>query len=244
MFAFFRKRKRNKLALKPFPKKWLNIVKEKHKFSQQYTPSEYESFLTHLKVFVWNTHWVGARGLMITEEIKVVVAGQAARLSHQLDLHTYDRLSELIIYPSHYVHPERDAIIYGEANTWGSVVLSWDAVKHGIVNPHDGHDTAIHEFAHILDVADGWFDGTPLLHQGKDYHDWSTVLGKHYAQLQRNPQKGIVRAYGATNEAEFFAVATEAFFERPQNMRKKAPDLYKQLKRFYRTDPAHIQSRT
>lgn len=243
ILSFLRSRKRKKLAQQPFPSGWEPIVAKKLKFATKYHAAEREAFLTHLKVFAWEKHWVGARGLAVTDEMRVVIAGQAARIAHNLDLDAYDRLSEIVIYPSHYVHPERDAIIYGEANRWGTVVLSWDAVTHGIVNPSDGHDTAIHEFAHVLDIADGWFDGTPLLHDGKDYHAWSVVLGQHYAALKRNPRRSVLRAYGATNEAEFFAVATEAFFERPKTMKKKTPDLYRELKRFYRTDPAAISSR-
>lgn len=220
------------------PAAWLHIIEHHHRFAKAYDPQELERFYTHLKVFVWEKHWVGARGLQVTDEMRVVISGLAARLSHNLDLDIYDRLSEIVIYPSHYVHSSRDAIIYGEAHHWGTVVLSWDAVTHGIKDPHDGHDTALHEFAHVIDVADGWFDGTPQLREGKDYQVWANVLGKAYAQLKRAPQRGIVRAYGATNEAEFFAVSTEAFFERPQHLLREDPALYAQLKKFYGADPA------
>lgn len=238
MFAWLRARKREKLAQRPFPTEWNAIVEHALGFSQSYPEDEKARFLEHLKVFVWEKTWIGARGLEVTTEMKVIIAGLAARLSHNIDLHIYDRLSEIVIYPKHYVHPTRDAIIYGEAHHWGTVVLSWDAVRHGIANPHDGHDTTMHEFAHVLDVADGWFDGTPELHQGKDYQTWAQVLGRAYGELKRAPQHGIVRAYGATNEAEFFAVSTEAFFERPHHLRTQNPALYAQLSRFYRADPA------
>lgn len=220
------------------PTAWLQIIEYHHRFAKAYDQQELERFYTHLKVFAWEKHWVGARGLEVTDEMRVVISGLAARLSHNLDLDIYDRLSEVVIYPSHYVHSSRDAIIYGEAHHWGTVVLSWDAVTHGIKDPHDGHDTALHEFAHVIDVADGWFDGTPQLREGKDYQVWANVLGKAYAQLKRAPQRGIVRAYGATNEAEFFAVSTEAFFERPQHLLREDPALYAQLKKFYGADPA------
>lgn len=220
------------------PTAWLQIIEHHHRFAKAYDPQELERFYTHLKVFVWEKHWVGARGLQVTDEMRVVISGLAARLSHNLDLDIYDRLSEIVIYPSHYVHSSRDAIIYGEAHHWGTVVLSWDAVTHGIKDPHDGHDTALHEFAHVIDVADGWFDGTPQLREGKDYQVWANVLGKAYAQLKRAPQRGIVRAYGATNEAEFFAVSTEAFFERPKTLKRKAPELYAALARYYKSDEA------
>lgn len=220
------------------PASWAQIIEHYHSFTEGYEPQELERFYTHLKVFAWEKCWIGARGLEVTEEMRVIISGIAARLSHNLDLDIYDRLSEVVIYPSHYVHSSRDAIIYGEAHHWGTVVLSWDAVTHGIKDPHDGHDTALHEFAHVIDVADGWFDGTPQLREGKDYKVWASVLGKAYAELKRAPQRGIMRAYGATNEAEFFAVSTEAFFERPQQLLRDDPALYAQLKKFYGADPA------
>lgn len=214
------------------------------RFAALYDDLERERFETHLKVFVWEKHWFGAHGVDITDEIQVVVAGQAARMSHNLSLDVYDRLSELVIYPSHYVHPDKNAIIYGEASKWGSVVLSWDAVTHGLERPEDGHDTAVHEFAHVLDVADGHFDGTPSLHERGDYKAWALILSHHYVILQRAPQRHrFLRAYGATNEAEFFAVATEAFFERPVRMKKEAPKLYKAFEKFYRIDTAELTRR-
>lgn len=235
MFKFFRDRKRNKLARQPIPSEWEPILSKRLKWLDKLDAAERERALTHLKVFAWEKYWIGARELEVTEEMKVVISGQAARLTRNLDLHSYDRLTEIIIYPSHYVHPERDAIVYGEAHTWGTVVLSWDAVRNGLANPSDGRDTALHEFAHVLDIADGVFDGTPVLHELKHYREWSHILGKHYLELRARPGRGIVRDYGAINEAEFFAVATEYFFERPKTLRRKAPDLYRALSRYYKT---------
>ena len=148
-------------------------------------------------------------------------------------------VTEILIYPSHYKHPDGDAVIYGEAHQWGTVVLSWDAVRHGIAIPNDGHDTAVHEFAHVLDVADGTFDGTPELHEADDYPRWAYVLSRHFNQLRRGRGRQLLREYGATNEAEFFAVATEVFFEKPSVLARRAPDLYETLATYYRVDPAH-----
>ncbi len=239
MFKFIRDIKRRQLAKRPFPERWEPWVRDDLAWIAAIKdPAERERVRTHLKVFVWEKHWIGAKELEVTERMKVIIAGQAARLSRNLGLDTYDRLSEVVIYPSHYVHPERDAVIYGEAHHWGTVVLSWDAVRNGLVHPRDGRDTTMHEFAHVLDIEDGWFDGTPMLHDGADYHGWSRALGHYYEQLREDPDDGVVREYGATNAAEFFAVVTEAFFERPKTLRREAPELYTELRRFYRVDPA------
>lgn len=238
MLKFFRGRKRAKLARRPFPPEWEAIVSSRLTWHAQLPREDLERWRTHLKVFAWEKHFVGARELEMTDEIRVVISGQAARLSRNLPLDAYDRLSEVVVYPSHYMHPERDAIIYGEANAWGTVVLSWDAVRHGLCDPRDGRDTSLHEFAHALDIEDGVFDGTPPLRCRTHYRSWSRVLGKQYAELLADPTRGVVREYGAINAAEFFAVATEAFFERPKHLRRRAPDLYAELQRYYHVDPA------
>lgn len=235
MFKFVRNIQRSSMARRPFPKAWEPLV-EKH-LSAWYTPlseEEKSRVREHLKVFAWEKYFIGAGGLEVTDEMRVVVAGQAARLSRNLGLDAYDRLTEVILYPSHYRHPGKDhMVVYGEAHYWGTMVLSWDAVKKGLRNPRDGRDTTLHEFAHVLDVADGVFDGTPRLHKPRHYRRWATVFSHHYERLLEAPDDGVVRAYGAQNAAEFFAVATEAYFEQPQRLRREARHLYEELHRFY-----------
>jgi Mlc titration factor MtfA (ptsG expression regulator) len=113
-------------------------------------------------------------------------------------------------------------------------------VLSGLANPKDGHDTATHEFAHVLDRTDGSFDGTPELRARPHYRAWADVMSRHYLKLRdrRGKVKRVLRNYGATNEAEFFAVATESFFEKPEQMKKQTPDLYEELSQFYGFDPA------
>ena len=188
----------------------------------------------HLKVFVWEKYFIGAAGLDVTDEMRVVIAGQAARLSYNLGLDAYDRLTEVIIYPSDYKHPGKPhTVVFGEAHFWGTMVLSWNAVKRGLCSPYDGRDTTLHEFAHVLDVADGVFDGTPRLHKPAHYRRWSRVFSYHYEQLLKDPENGIVREYGAQNAAEFFAVLTEGFFEQPGRLKKEAPQLFGEMERFF-----------
>lgn len=235
---FVRSWRRRRLAARPFPLEWVPLLEQKLPFYKRLEDEEREAFHTHLKIFYWEKYWIGAGGLEVTEKMKILISASAARIARQLPLCIYDRLTEIVIYPSHYLHPERtDAIILGQAHHFGTVVLSWDAVREGILTPNDSRDTAIHEFAHVLDAADGVFDGTPLLERGEDYKEWSRVMGHYFAGLQDNPTRGIVRAYGATNEAEFFAVATEVFFENPRRLKNRAPDLYAVLAKFFKIDP-------
>lgn len=240
MFKFIRDRRRKKFAAAELPEHWRTILSEDTSFFERLKSDERERFLDHVKVFVWEKRWIPAGGYEeIPEEIKVIIAACASRLVRNLPLDSYDRLTEVVVYPASFTGENLEsAETLGLAHHWGTVVLAWDAVRRGIATPNDARDTAIHEFAHALDLEDGHFDGTPLLERGADYRDWARVLGEHFSTLSENPYTGVIDSYGAKNEAEFFAVATEAFFEQPRQLKRRAPDLYEQLARFYRLDPA------
>ncbi len=224
---------------RPLPSEWSGWLEQHVPFYPDLTGEVRERFLRYLRAFVWDKHFFGAGGLEITDEHRVVIAGAAVRLVLNLDLSFYDKLTEIIVYPDDYRHPDSDDVVLGEAQHWGTVVLSWSAVLHGMADRKDGHDTALHEFAHVLDVADGAFDGTPELHRFGDYRTWARVMSDAFLKLQDDVprRKTVLREYGATNEAEFFAVASETFFEKPRQLRQNAPELYDELCRFYRVEP-------
>jgi Mlc titration factor MtfA (ptsG expression regulator) len=183
--------------------------------------------------------FIGAGGFQVTEEARVVVSAAAVRLVLFLEIGYLDRVNEIVIYPGAYQHPDRGGAILGEVSAWSTVVLSWEDVLAGLRNPQDGHDTAVHEFAHVLDRASGAFNGTPTLRAREDYAAWGRILSEHFLRLHTHgSKKSVLCDYAATNEAEFFAVATEVFFERPELMRRRAPDLYAELRRFYGFHPA------
>ncbi len=244
MFGPIRRWKRRRLAARPFPAAWEPIVSARVPYLAQLSAEEAEQLRTVIKVFVWEKAWIGAQGLVPTDEMKVVIAASAAQLARGLALDAYDRLTEIVIYPGHYKHPQQHgAVVFGEVHRWGTMVLSWDAVQHGIANRDDGHDTALHELAHVLDNADGVFDGTPPLAHDADRRAWAKACTQHFLELRDKPHKSVVRKYGETNEAEFFACATEAFFEKPRQLQAKAPELYAVLQRYYRVDPAALRAR-
>ncbi len=241
MFGLFRALRRRRLAKRPFPDEWRAHLDARVPFYGQLEPPLRDRFYKYLKIFGWDKHFIGAGGMEITEEVKVVIGAAAVRLVLHRSLSLYNRLTEIIVYPSHYKHPDKDgATVFGEAHSWGTVVLSWAAVVSGLSNPDDGHDTATHEFAHVLDRAGGEFNGTPELDCSTHYQPWAQVMSHHFLALRKGKrrQRRVLRNYGATNEAEFFAVATESFFEKPEQMQKRTPDLYDELKRFYGFDPA------
>jgi MtfA peptidase len=239
MFRWLRVIRRKKLAAKPFPAQWVKYLKKHVPFFNELSGTDRDLFLTNLHVFAQEKTFIAAGDMKITDRIRAVISAGAVRLIQGLDLSYYDRLTEIIVYPGHFVWPDGE-VMYGETHEWNVVVLSWKAVLHGLRDPDHYSNPLVHEFAHILDRADGDFDGTPCLSKPSQYKEWAEVMTRHFLKLKEGSSRetSVLDDYGAINESEFFAVATEAFFDRPKSLRKQLPSLYRQLKRFYRQDPA------
>jgi Mlc titration factor MtfA (ptsG expression regulator) len=123
----------------------------------------------------------------------------------------------------------------------GPVIVSWQHAREGGMDAHDGRNLILHEFAHKLDFLDGVVDGTPPLKSKDEYARWKRVMSAHFDDLVRRAQAGapsLINYYGATNPAEFFAVATETYFERGREMRQWLPELYQVLRDYYGTETA------
>ena len=240
MFAFFRRRRRRQLASRAFPDEWKPHLERNVPFYRTLTDPELSLYLTHVKVIAWEKTFTGVQGMEITDEVRVVISATAARLVLHLDLERYDNLREIVVYPRDYRHPGGDARVLGEATVGGTVVLSWPSVVAGLKDPRDGLHTAIHEFAHVLDAENTGFNGVPTLRAHEDYRPWAVVLGAHFEKLKKGGKSEAksLRSYGKTNAAEFFAVATEAYFEKPRQMKQHTPELYEQLQTLYGGDPA------
>ncbi len=202
--------------------------------------------------FIAETNWEGRGGLQVTDEMKVTVAAQACRLILGLEGTQYQWVRSIYLFPSTYsvaemtvdgggAPEEKRSHRHGEAWMRGPVVLSWNATKLGVANPDDGSNVVYHEFAHKLDMLDGYADGTPSLEGDVAYEAWVRIVGQEYRQLVQDAERGkktLLSKYGATNTAEFFAVATEEFFERPDRLSDRHEELYWCLCRFYNQDPA------
>lgn len=232
----------------PLSEEQRDLIDEKLPWAQEFEDDEYERFELQLRRFMHEKIIKGDDGLEVTDEMRLLVAGSAARLTRNIGDAVYHGLDTVILHDS-AVHADEHHVVLGTASTFGVVDLSWNAVTEGLDDPGDGHDTALHEFAHIIDMADGRVDGTPDLHSLRDYASWTKALSKNFLELQERVENGqlkknaVLRAYGATNEAEFFAVATEAFFERPMALKSKAPDLYAVLEGYFRADPTVFAKR-
>ena len=235
----------------PFPDEWAGIL-ERNVSLYRYLPDALrEQLHNDIKIFIAEKHFEGLGGLEMTDEIKVTIAAEAAMLLLNRRNSDYPKLTSILVYPSAYVtkqstdigggvYIEGQSVRLGESWQHGSVVLAWDNVRQGAANSQDGHNVVLHEFAHQLDQEDGAADGAPILEKSSSYATWARIMSKEYEQLRSNVEhhkKSVMDKYGATNPAEFFAVATETFFEKPRQLKKKAPDLYAELKSFYNVDP-------
>lgn len=217
------------------------------------TPDEQRRLGDLVRLFVAEKEFLGIGNLRITDDLKAAIAVQACLLLVGLpEFDIYPRLREVIVQPHDFgetietIAPDgrrfRIADLHaGQAWRHGPVVLAWNSVAHSIAQPTDGFNVVFHEFAHVLDVQVGIRYGAPPLETRAQRDEWSRVFHAEFqtfAEAARRGKRTFIDPYGAESQAEFFAVITEHFFEQPQELKAKHPELYRQLRLFYRQDPA------
>lgn len=242
--------RRNRIARQPFPQNWQHILERDWPIYQR-LPKELKHKLHQaVLVFLAEKKFEGKKGLEITDEIKVLTAAQACLLICNRKSRYYPKLQTVLMYPSTFFSKQtrsqegasHESNVYRHGESWvnGPLVLSWDASRKGAANPNDGHNVVMHEFAHQLDQEDHRSDGVPNYQFQGNYSAWAPVMGRAYqnlVQAKKKRQKTVLDKYGATHPAEFFAVATESFFEKPLQLWKHQPELYKLLAGFFAMDP-------
>lgn len=216
----------------------------------QYLTKEEKDKLIRLSIlFLHYKAFEGAHELEVTQPMKLTIALQACLPILHLGIEWYRGWVSIIIYPAQFI-PDRQyvdeygvahrsrAVLSGESWHKGPVVLSWeDTEQAGHI---DGDNLVIHEFAHKLDVLNGQTNGFPPLHRGMDPTRWSEAMTEAYEDLQQRYEtdKNIaIDAYAISSPAEFFAVFSEVFFEKPRIIDEHYPEVYRQFKQFYRQDP-------
>jgi Mlc titration factor MtfA (ptsG expression regulator) len=204
-----------------------------------------------VKRFLHEKTFVGCAGLEVTEEMRVTIAAQACLLLLNRRTEVYPGLHAVLVYPGAFLVPRKQVDpggvvtetrqdLLGESWGDGRVVLAWDHVLRGAFDWTDGQNVVLHEFAHQLDSESGVPNGAPFLGSQSSYRSWAAVLSRDYANLRHDAiyrQQSVLDHYGATNPAEFFAVATETFFEKPWQMAANHGPLYAELQKYYRVDP-------
>lgn len=252
VFGIIRRMRHQRLREQPFPPAWTAILEARVPYAKLLDESDRAWLEDLIQIFLSEKVFEGAQGLEITEEMRVSVAAQACiLLLGDEETSVYPELSRIILYPAAYVVKrevrdgavmrEKEEVRLGESWDRGQMVLAWSAADHGARDLKDGKNVVMHEFAHQLDQAAGDADGAPELPRGMAYGAWARALGREFENLKEKTEAGrrsLIDAYGATNPAEFFAVATEHFFEQPRQMKERKPELYAQLVAYYRQDPA------
>lgn len=250
---YWREYQRDKLRSLPFKKEWRKIIQQRVPYFRQMPADLQLQLKQHIQVFIAEKDFVGCNGVQITDEIKLTVAAQACLLLLNRKTDYYPKLKTILIYPRAFVKSQQSTnaqglqytqsvVLAGESWEIGKVVLSLQDTVDGADIPNDGHNVVIHEFAHQLDQEDGKANGAPILGKGQSYTCWADVFSQQFELLQAQAKRGtrsLLDYYGATNPAEFFAVASEVFFEQPKQFSEEFPELYKQLTQYYHVDPVH-----
>jgi hypothetical protein len=260
LFSWLADRRRKKILEDPFPREWDEHIAHNMALDRHFSDQERKHLRDLTQVFVAEKNWEGVGGLDMDDEVRVTVAAQACLLIMGLEHDLYRRVDSVVVYPHTVVtRPQSPSMfsiaggpaehpmpILGQAFKRGPVILVWDAVKRGGIDPRDGHNVVYHEFAHKLDMLSGGADGVPPLADRKTYRRWIDVFTAEYEELSALRSRGrptFLDAYALKNGAEFFAVATEHFFEQPVQMEQDHQAMYEVLADFYRQDPAARERR-
>ncbi len=256
--GWLRDHKRKRILESPFPPEWEAVLERRMKHWGYLDDDEQQLLRELTQVFIAEKYWEPCGGLELTDDVQVTIAADACLLLLGLDGLEFKDVSSILIYPSTVKTPDAphasfgsvvesgSQAILGQALQGGPVLLTWDSVREGARHPEKGHNVVYHEFAHKLDMLTGSVDGMPPLATRNQVDDWVRVATEEFQRVQDRSARGertFLDAYAATNVGEFFAVATEFFFDLPQKMHKERPDLYEMLNGFYRQDPAERERR-
>lgn len=253
ILRWLRQRRRQKILRATYPESWDQIIANNVRCVQHLSTTQQQQLMQHVQVFVNEKYWEGCGGFVITEEVKVTIAAQACLLLLTMPQECYDNVLSILVYPDEYlvrdteasfdgVVSERGELRLGEAVWRGPVILSWPDVLAGGRGEASGDNLVLHEFAHQVDMMNGRFaDGIPPLNSLSELEQWQQVMQPEYKQLVKNCESGhhgVIDCYGATNEAEFFAVVIETFFQKPLPLKSHHADVYDLMQSYFKIDPA------
>lgn len=247
MFGWFRNRRRRKLIAQPWPESWSLHLNRNIRLTWKISDQQMVSLQNRIKVFHAEKYWTGCQGLTLTEEMTVTIAGQACLMLLGVEDYYFENVKSILVYPQAFERTTTEGIIAnvpqhraGEAWQGGPIVLSWKDALQGGRNEDDGRNVVIHEFAHALDGLDGEMGGNVVFDSRELTNRWKTMLDKEFRLLceaKEKRQRTLLDHYGATNHAEFFAVATETFFEQPFQLADEHVELFELLRNYYHVDP-------
>ena len=240
--------RRQHLQARPFPAAWRRILRQRVPAVARLPNCLQQALKRHIQVFIAEKPFIGCNGMEIGDEHRVTIAAQACMLLlGQARTDYYPRLQQILVYPDPFVVQREQALgaglvqvqrraMSGESWSHGQVILSWPDVLAGAADPNDGQNVVLHEFAHQIDQDSGVADGRPWRSSRRVRLRWNAVMDAAFARLQAQPSV-VIDAYAATDPAEYFAVVTELFFERPKALSDEAPEVYAELVRLYQLQP-------
>ncbi len=236
-------RTRRKQPDYPFPQKWQNTLTQKVAFYRALSTAEKQQFEYKIQEFLEDCEITGI-DVEVTPTDKLLVASSAAIPVFAFPNWRYTNLDEVLLYPSSFNHDfesgKVDSDILGMVGTGymeRKMLLSKPALHHGFANDDDKKNTAIHEFAHLIDKLDGKIDGIPSLLLEQPYVlPWIELINQKIDAIYE--KRSDINPYGGTSPIEFYAVASEYFFERPKLLERKHPKLYALLEEIFDQDMA------
>lgn len=242
MFGLWRRWQIQRLIRRGLSEPHADVLRRQVAYYERLPPPQRRRFRQIVAVLVARCRWEGCEGLEVTDEMRALIAGNAGVMLLGSDDFYFDSVGVILIYPGTIVRQEENetGMIAGEAWENGGIVLAWPEVR--AIPYHRGRrNVVIHEFAHHLDALDGEMGGSIPFRDPALQRRWQQVAQGEYQRLLddvRAQRDTVLDPYGATDQAEFFAVASECFFEQPGPLRRAHPELYEMLTLFYQLDPA------
>lgn len=244
--------RRNRLKSQPFPSGWERVLEQNVPLYTRLPERDREEIKGHIQIFLAEKHFEGCGGFAMTDEVRLTIAAPACILLLRRESGYYPGLSSILVYPDEYLAPlaetdESGVVTEGldrrSGESWqeGAIVLSWRDVQASDLDLPGAYNVVLHEFAHQLDAEDGITTDGPILPTRSRHRGLAEILEREHQRLRHEVAHGrttLLDPYGATSQAELFAVATESFFEEPRRLRERHPELYAELSRYYRQDPA------
>ncbi len=232
--------RRKKLAARPFPEKWRKHLQENIAFYRKLDSEGRKRFENNVRFFIAEQKIYGLRGMPVSDEVKLFIAASAAILGHGLPHWEWPAVRDILVYPTAF--DENYEIKSGKeyagiVHQQGPIIFSERDLRHGFCNPENGLHVGLHELAHVMDMANGRADGIPAGLKWVATAPWVKIMADRIQKVRRKECRNLLRAYAGVNEAEFFAVAVEVFFEQPRKLREKDPELYALLAGYFHVNP-------
>lgn len=227
-------------ARKPFPETWRMILENKVDFYKKLDPESRRYFERDIRIFLSEQRIFGVRGQPVSDDIQVMIAASAAILGFGLHDWEWPNLRDILVYPTGFdeeYSSEQSQHFKGMVHHQGPIIFSEEDLTLGYRSSNSGYNVGLHEMAHVLDMADGRADGVPTGLSWFATAPWVKVMADRIQKVRRGECRKILREYAGVNEAEFFAVAVEVFFERPDDLYQTDPELFSLLLDYFNVDP-------